>query len=794
MKNLLLGITQANHFLLKENHFGSSLQGVVNSLGENTGFDRCYIFKNEIEKNIIKLYYSYEWCAKGISHQINNPELNGLTYDEFPGFYNLFIEDKPFNAIVSKMDESDLLKDILSSQQIKTILILPILVNSNLWGWIGLDDCKNEKEWQIEEIYALHSVARNIGLRISQENIKKNLEDTLETFDFYMKGSNQAMWQINLENNEVNFSYNWMGMLGYEPFEFEHTFENWRIRVHPDEIEGIMIKLRDYISGKADNFEGIQRLQHKKGHYKWIKYSGLLKKNKNGNPLKIIGTHIDISELKEKEITIVQKSQELLQIIENIDEVAFRLDNHHKITFLSPFWEKMTGYKVEDSIGKKVSSFLDKENLLDYENNLHKISRKSNLSFEIELKLKTKKQIKWVSLKAKSYKIDNSILIAGRFSDINDRKIARENLMISERKFRFLAENTTDLITIINLDGTFGYVSNSVKQITGYSQNVIISKHFKDFIHPEDIFIVNKAFFDLTEEGENNKIITYRFKSKSGTYIWLETSYNILLDFNNVIIGRQCSSRDVSERIKIKNELEVSLEKQKQLNLLKSSFVSTVSHQFRTPLTVIYSNIELIELSVKNISNNNLTTRINIVSERIKNEVGRMTEMMDNILLFGKYEAGKIAVKPQKVNPVVFIEKIISTYFSKLEDDRRIDKHFNINLRDITIDEQLTTHVINNLLSNAIKYSFGSKNPLIEIDSDNYYTSIKIIDFGIGIPEEDMDKLFNSFFRASNTSTFEGYGLGLVIAKEFTEIQNGTIEIKSNLNIGTTVTLKFPNL
>lgn len=796
MKNLLLGITQANHFLIKEKFFETSLQGVVESLGKNSGVDRCYIFQNETENNIIKLYYRYEWCTDGISPEIDNPNLNGLTYDEFPGIYDLLIGDQPFNRIVSNMPEGDLLKELLTYQQIQTILILPIVVDSSLWGWIGFDDCHQEKEWLLEEIYTLHSVAKNIGLRIAQERTNKNLQETLEMFDFYMKGSNQAMWELNLDNQDVYFSYNWMGMLGYKPFEIKHTYENWRSRVHPDDIERILKELSDYISGKVANYEGIGRLRHKKGHYVWVKYGGLLKRDENGNPLKIIGTHIDVSELKEKEITIKEKSQELNQIIENINEAAFRLDQNHHITYLSPFWKKISGYSITQSIGKSVYDFIAPENLEEFKKQMDIISSPANQSFELEIYLQTTKQPKWVSVRAKSYQIENAILIAGRFADIHDKKIAEENLKISERKFRFIAENTTDLITILNLDGTIDYVSKSVKQITGYTPEEVESLPLTNFLHTDDVPAIVKAFSKIPRcsKGQSNNILTYRIQSKKGNYIWLETSFNFLRDHTNCLVGIQCSSRDVSERIRINQELKESLEKEKRLNLLKSSFVSTVSHQFRTPLTVIYSNMELVELTAKNISDEKLIKRVSIISERIKSEVGRMTEMMDNILLFGKFEAGKISFKPKEVNPVEFIKKTIDTYFSRLPDGRKVELKTDKTHSLILLDEQLTTHVFNNLMSNAIKYSLGSKNPVVKIQNKQNYTTIKIIDYGIGIPKEDMDKLYNSFFRASNTDTFQGYGLGLVIAKEFTEIQNGSIAIESQLNKGTTVTLKFPNL
>ena len=110
----------------------------------------------------------------------------------------------------------------------------------------------------------------------------------------------------------------------------------------------------------------------------------------------------------------------------------------------------------------------------------------------------------------------------------------------------------------------------------------------------------------------------------------------------------------------------------------------------------------------------------------------------------------------------------------------------------VNLDEVLFTYILTNILSNAFKYSAGAQNPELELNFKKSEVELKIKDFGIGIPQEDKNKLFSSFYRASNTSTIQGSGLGLVVAKQFIELHNGEIEISSELNKGTVVTLKLP--
>jgi len=215
------------------------------------------------------------------------------------------------------------------------------------------------------------------------------------------------------------------------------------------------------------------------------------------------------------------------------------------------------------------------------------------------------------------------------------------------------------------------------------------------------------------------------------------------------------------------------------------------SHQFRTPLTVIYSNAELLEMKVQKMESK-LTKGINLISERIKSEVERMTELMNNILVFGKYELQETKKDIKSIDFTDFIEKLIETYFNNEPDGRKTKLSFEGEKKYLFTDETLMLHIITNLISNAFKYSENKPEPHITIKYLNTKIQIEIEDHGIGIPEKDIQNLYTSFFRAKNTSNIKGSGLGLVIVKQFTEFLNGTITLNSKENIGTTIILNFP--
>ncbi|GAA4131760.1 hypothetical protein GCM10022250_23950 [Flavobacterium chungbukense] len=379
--------------------------------------------------------------------------------------------------------------------------------------------------------------------------------------------------------------------------------------------------------------------------------------------------------------------------------------------------------------------------------------------------------------------------VIGTYMDISELVEKEKQLVLSEAKYRFIAENTTDLICQHSKDGNLVYVSSLSNDVIGYDFEELIHKCPWDFIHKRDLGNIKKYYHSIVK-NQQIETITFRFKKNDGSYIWLETATKVMLDSEKNIIGFQTSSRDISKRIKADKEMKAAFLKERMFNELKSNFVSIASHQFRTPLTVIYSNAELLELKI-NHQEKDLPNDGNVIISRIKNEVERMTELMNNILVFGKQEAKKIEKVIQPIDLNEFIETLTSTYFNK-EGGAKIKVVKKGVKKTFFSDESLIVHILTNVINNAFKYSVGKPDPELIISYLKDKIEIQVVDYGLGIPKKDIPNLFTSFFRASNTNSIIGSGLGLVIVKQFTELLNGTVELKTKENFGTTIKLTFP--
>ena len=394
----------------------------------------------------------------------------------------------------------------------------------------------------------------------------------------------------------------------------------------------------------------------------------------------------------------------------------------------------------------------------------------------------------------------------GAMEDITDRRNVEEqnrllieennqnkNIQLNEAKnmYRLLADNTVDLICLHNLDTTFEYISPSIKKLTGYTPEELIGEFPMNFVHPKDLATIQKSYGSfITEKEDDNAHVEARFKNKKGDYIWFEIKAKIVKE-DGKPVSFQTSARDITQKKEVQYAMKKALAQERELNELRTNLVSTISHEFRTPMTTIRTSAELIEMYIEGhnfVHSAQLQKRINTITE----EIDRIVELMNAVLTISKHDAGKTNFKPIAFDLQQICLGVIETSYSHQMDGRKVQTHFEGDNFTVFADKNLMEYSLFNLLNNAFKYSEGSGDIVLNLKSTHNQIEIQIIDFGIGIPEKDIPKLFNTFFRASNTEGIQGTGLGLYIVKTFTNRNSGTIKVNSELGKGTQVSLHFP--
>jgi signal transduction histidine kinase len=235
-----------------------------------------------------------------------------------------------------------------------------------------------------------------------------------------------------------------------------------------------------------------------------------------------------------------------------------------------------------------------------------------------------------------------------------------------------------------------------------------------------------------------------------------------------------------------KKELEVALNKEKELGELKSRFVSMASHEFRTPLTAILSAASLIEKYNKTEDQPKRERH----TQRIMNAVGNLTDILEEFLSVGKLEEGKIEAKMDTFDITQLIQESITSLNPMIKNNQQFDYH-HIGDNNVYLDKSLFRKIVLNLGSNAVKFS--NDNSVIKITTEKLKNMLilRVSDQGIGISDEDQKHLFDRFFRGANAINIQGTGLGLHIVARYAELLNGKLIVESQLNLGTTFSIRF---
>ena len=235
-------------------------------------------------------------------------------------------------------------------------------------------------------------------------------------------------------------------------------------------------------------------------------------------------------------------------------------------------------------------------------------------------------------------------------------------------------------------------------------------------------------------------------------------------------------------------ELNQNFIKEKELNKIKSRFVSTVSHELRNPLNSISGMAQILETYGDKLNPDKKAE----VLQQLRRNVTKMTDLIDNVLVITKKDLDRLQFQPETLNLELFCHNLIGEIQTAFDRQQTINFLYQAQQQEFNLDKKLLNHILTNLLTNACKYSPSNSTVDFRVDFRDSELKFTISDRGIGIPSEDVPKLFNSFYRASNSQGYQGTGLGLAIVKEYVEFHQGTISVESELEVGTTFTVTIP--
>lgn len=258
------------------------------------------------------------------------------------------------------------------------------------------------------------------------------------------------------------------------------------------------------------------------------------------------------------------------------------------------------------------------------------------------------------------------------------------------------------------------------------------------------------------------------------------------------LLGAIQSRLDKKSVLEHKHQQEISLfqqalEQEQERQMLKAKLVAMFSHDFRNPLATILSSNSLLRDYNHRMEPERQQKHFN----RIEASVRQLIQMLDDMLIVAKMETGKLEFKPEVLNPEQFFQTIIDEFRIIHGDTHPIQ--YNPDFNDaIVADTRLMRQIATNLISNAIKYSPQSSEVRVSLQCFDGQMILVVQDHGVGIPDTDLERVFESFQRAANVGSIKGTGLGLAIVKQATELHGGTIQLESQVGKGTKVRVQIP--
>jgi PAS domain S-box-containing protein len=290
--------------------------------------------------------------------------------------------------------------------------------------------------------------------------------------------------------------------------------------------------------------------------------------------------------------------------------------------------------------------------------------------------------------------------------------------------------------------------------------------------------------------------VLYPVKNESGEVIEVVTIHNDITQMKHAEETMQALNQTLEQRVQERTaELEVAradlskaLDQERELSDLKSRFVSMVSHEFRTPLGVTMSAVEI----MRHFDDKLPPEKRRELCDEIHGATRNMAGLMEQVLVLGRVEAGKLGYRPAALDVESLIGKLIDESLSATNRRCPIKLECEGDLHDAVGDEALVRHILSNLIHNAVKYSSERVDVCIRVSRRGSDLVCEVQDHGIGIPEKDRAHLYEAFHRCTNVGDIPGTGLGLVIVKRCVDLHNGSIELHSEVGKGTTFIVRLP--
>lgn len=636
------------------------------------------------------------------------------------------------------------------------------------------------------ECVGLYGTIQDIDDR---KRAEERLKAKTEQYKLAIAGTNDGIFDWDLVTNEVFLSARWKEILGYADDELTNSLETVVSLVWEEDLDRVRKYLDDYLSGKIPTYQIEYRMKHKNGSKRWILVKAAVLRDASGAPVRMAGSHSDITSRRES----IEEIERLSLVAKNTNNGVIFTDPERVITWVNEGFTQMTGYLPGEVIGLRPSLLQGKDTDPATVQRIGKKLRQGKTFREVILNYRKDGSPYWNEIHVQPYYDKNGQQL-GFFSiqnDITERQKAAEALALQEQTYEQILEHSMAGYWDWDIPSGNEYMSPTFKKMFGYEDHEIENRveSWQRLIFAEDLPHIMRQFdLHVESKGQEPFYDEFRYRHKDGSTVWVLCTGKVIEWDEKGAAKRMIGCHlDITERKKNEEELARSREEALQASQAKSQFLANMSHEIRTPLNGVIGFADLL-----------MKTPLNEMQEQycdyIYTSGNTLLNIINDILDFSKIESGKLELDPVQTDVVELVEQatdIIKYHAASKHLELLMDVPPGIP-RIARLDPVRLKQILINLLSNAVKFTEQGE---VEIKlqfspgSDGrgkYHFAVR--DTGIGISEDQRRTLFQAFRQADNSTTrkFGGTGLGLIISHLLAEKMGTPIQLESTPGIGST--------
>ena len=475
--------------------------------------------------------------------------------------------------------------------------------------------------------------------------------------------------------------------------------------------------------------------------------------------------------------------QDLSVLLDTVNEALAILDNTGIIQYCNQACVQLLGYTSPAQLqGLSIKQVIaDDSNSLSHSNN--ELIDYKNDGFFPPCKIKKKEGLTvWIDGFSCQIIFQDTPSFILFIRDITNRHREICDLEQLEKKYRTIAELSANGIVTINPLGKITYVNRSFQKMTGIDEDKLTNMMFRELLTKDSIYQFQQLMLQVRKDEKNLKHVEMNINLNQTDYIPVELSIAPVIE-NQEFTGYICTILDIKERKKFEDEIKKS-------ERLKTEFMNIVAHELKSPVTPIKGYLDLI------ISDNQADIKIKKWAQIGLRNAERLLLLVNDILDVSRLDNDTMSFEMRKIETSKLFYEIIEDMKPAVQEKQL---QFNVAIQDclppILGDYHRLSQVLRNLLTNAVKFTDEGSITLKAYTQDNDLI-LQVIDTGIGMRQDEAEKVFNKFFQAetSENRRHEGTGLGLFICKEIIKKHRGDISVKSDLGKGSMFTIRFPTL